>query len=302
MRSSSAWSGSSALQRPHVEAEAAEVDRPGHVRDVGDDQRVGGGAVDGADLGGRQPRRARSSGPASGRTTPPAPFGIALEQHRPTAHRPHQRPGDRLVVADEVELGLAALGEEDLVRARDRHLAPGEVDRHSPRRVSPWHHPIAWKRSTAGNGRRPATSVDVAGRTDITSDAPAEQVDGAVAAHRPEDRIERTIVAAATVEDVLDGPEDRIERRTALVTTTGVEQVEQVLETRDRQRQAVATVTTVRQLPADGAGRLTLRADVDVEPFRRLGERVEVERVRPTSAGRWPARRRRGRCRDRCSG
>ena len=32
------------------------------------------------------------------------------------------------VVADEVELGLAALGEEDLVRAGDPHLAPGELD------------------------------------------------------------------------------------------------------------------------------------------------------------------------------
>ena len=35
---------------------------------------------------------------------------------------------DRRVVADEVELGLAALAEQHLVRARDRHLAPGQLE------------------------------------------------------------------------------------------------------------------------------------------------------------------------------
>ena len=39
-----------------------------------------------------------------------------------------QRLGDRGVVADEVELGLAALGEQHLVRAGDPHLAPGELE------------------------------------------------------------------------------------------------------------------------------------------------------------------------------
>ena len=45
---------------------------------------------------------------------PPAPLREALHQHRPAAHRAHQRLGDRGVVADEVELRLAALAEEDL--------------------------------------------------------------------------------------------------------------------------------------------------------------------------------------------
>ena len=48
---------------------------------------------------------------------PPAPFGKPLHQHRPAAHRAHQRLGEPQVVADEVELGLA--------RARGRTPCPG---------------------------------------------------------------------------------------------------------------------------------------------------------------------------------
>ena len=43
----------------------------------------------------------------------------ALEEHRPPAHGGQQRPADRLVEADQVELGLAPLGEEHLVGAGD---------------------------------------------------------------------------------------------------------------------------------------------------------------------------------------
>ena len=39
-----------------------------------------------------------------------------------------QRLGHRGVVAHEVELRLAALGEQDLVGAGDPHLAPGELE------------------------------------------------------------------------------------------------------------------------------------------------------------------------------
>ena len=59
---------------------------------------------------------------------PPAPFGKRCMQHRAAAHRAHERLGDRGVVADEVELRLAALGEQDLAGARDPHLAPGELE------------------------------------------------------------------------------------------------------------------------------------------------------------------------------
>ena len=51
-----------------------------------------------------------------------------LHEHRPSAHRAHQRFFDREVVLDEVELGLAALGEHHLVRAGDADGTPGDVE------------------------------------------------------------------------------------------------------------------------------------------------------------------------------
>ena len=42
--------------------------------------------------------------------------------------RAEHRLGDREVVVDEVELGLAPLGEQDLARARDAHRVPGDVE------------------------------------------------------------------------------------------------------------------------------------------------------------------------------
>ena len=55
-------------------------------------------------------------------------LGEALHEHGAPAHRAHQRLGDGDVVADEVELGLAPLGEEHLVRAGDPDLAPGQLE------------------------------------------------------------------------------------------------------------------------------------------------------------------------------
>ena len=52
----------------------------------------------------------------------------ALHQGRSAAHRAHQRLGDAQVVVDEVELGLAALREEDLVGAGDAHLVPVDLE------------------------------------------------------------------------------------------------------------------------------------------------------------------------------
>ena len=54
--------------------------------------------------------------------------GEALQQHRPVAHRPHHRVADRHVVVDEIELGVAAGREEDLVGAGDRERPPGDRD------------------------------------------------------------------------------------------------------------------------------------------------------------------------------
>ena len=52
----------------------------------------------------------------------------ALHQHGPSAHRAHDRLGDREVVVDEVELGLAPLLEEHLARARDADVVAVDLE------------------------------------------------------------------------------------------------------------------------------------------------------------------------------
>ena len=103
-----------------MEAEAGEVDRPEHVGHVGRDERPRGRAVRRRDL-----VVCSQSGALSGtrfwkNELPARPLGEALHEHRAAAHRPHERLGDAQVVGGEIELGLAALSEEDLVRVTDQ--------------------------------------------------------------------------------------------------------------------------------------------------------------------------------------
>ena len=60
--------------------------------------------------------------------SPPAPSREPLQHHRPAAHRREQRLADRLVVPDEVELGLAPLGEEQLVGMGDLDVATVDLE------------------------------------------------------------------------------------------------------------------------------------------------------------------------------
>src|SRR5262249_43562143 len=83
-----------------------------------------------------------------------APLGAvreALHQRRPPARSAHERLGDGEVVAHEVELRLAALGEEDLVRARDRDALPGDVD---DLLVGHRAVPVRWRRNTVPPAKR----------------------------------------------------------------------------------------------------------------------------------------------------
>ena len=65
-----------------------------------------------------------------------------LQHHRPAAHRREQRLPDRLVVADEVELGLAPRGEEHACRGGETvsscpSIVERDLVRHSDRRYPP---------------------------------------------------------------------------------------------------------------------------------------------------------------------
>jgi hypothetical protein len=114
--------------RPDVEPEAGQVDRPDHVRHVGEHQRAAGRPVRGAHDRRLQPlRRIRRHSLLEERASLCA-VREPLHEGRPPAGRPQQGLGDGEVVAHQVELGLAALREEDLVRARDRQIASGNLD------------------------------------------------------------------------------------------------------------------------------------------------------------------------------
>ena len=75
------------LVRPHVEAEAAEVDRPQHVGQVGGHQRLRRWCRWASPRSSSAASRARLSGTRFWKNDePPAPVGEALQQHRAAAH------------------------------------------------------------------------------------------------------------------------------------------------------------------------------------------------------------------------
>ena len=110
--------------RVRVEVDAAEVADPGEARGVIDDDLVGGpagreGQGRGPDELGQVLRR-----PLLEERLARGPIDEALEGHRPATGAAQGALGDRLVVGDEVQLGVAGLGEIDLARVRDGHVVP----------------------------------------------------------------------------------------------------------------------------------------------------------------------------------
>ena len=113
---------------PDVEAEAGEVDRPRDVGEVGGHERPRRRAVDGLHR-----RRLEPVGRVVGdalleEVLLADAVREALHQHGPAAHRAHQRLLDRRVVAHEVELRDPGVREQQLARAGDPHLAPGQLE------------------------------------------------------------------------------------------------------------------------------------------------------------------------------
>jgi hypothetical protein len=114
--------------RVRVQVDATEVGDPGEARRVVDDDLVGGpsrgkGQGRGPDELGQVLRRslleerlARSA------------VHEALEGHRPPAGAAQRAIGHGEVVVDEVELGVAGLGEIDLGRVRDGDLAVADPE------------------------------------------------------------------------------------------------------------------------------------------------------------------------------
>ncbi len=110
------------LRRPDMKAEAPEVHRPQDVSEVGGDQGTRRGPVGRADYRGLEPVGTGVRDALLEERRPGRPVGKTLEQHRAPTHGTDQRLLNRLVVVDEIKLGLAPLGEVDLARAGDRDV------------------------------------------------------------------------------------------------------------------------------------------------------------------------------------
>ena len=109
--------------RVRVEVDAAEVDDPRELRGVGDDDLVGGAAGGKAQGDGLHP-----VGPLLGRALleegrARSSIDEALEGHRAIRDASNGPVGDGHVVANEIDLGVALFGEEDLARVGHDDLA-----------------------------------------------------------------------------------------------------------------------------------------------------------------------------------
>ena len=114
--------------RVRVEIDATEVDDPGELGRVAQHHFAGGAPGGELQLHGLDPEWPRLRGPLLEEENALRAVHVPLQRHRP-ATRPTQRaPGDRQVIADQIELRVSALREEDLLRIRDGDLASLDLE------------------------------------------------------------------------------------------------------------------------------------------------------------------------------
>src|SRR5690606_14895780 len=116
--------------RPGVEGERAVLGRPHHGALLGGAHLVGAASAGEGDVRGGDPVGHALGGALLVEPLAGDAVGVALEGGGPLAQGAQQAGGDRLVVARHVQLGVAALREEDLVRAGDPHGPAGHVQFH----------------------------------------------------------------------------------------------------------------------------------------------------------------------------
>ena len=115
--------------RVRVQVDAAEVDDPDELRGVAQHDLVGGPPGGKAQLDRLDPVGPRLRRALLEEEVAVGAVHEALERHRTAAGAAQRAVGHGQVVVDQVELGVAALGEEDLVGVGDRDLAAGDGQR-----------------------------------------------------------------------------------------------------------------------------------------------------------------------------
>ena len=111
-----------------IEVDAAEVDDPGQLRGVAHDDLLRGTAGRKRELHGLDPSGTRCRGAFLKEGLPLCPIDEPLEGHGAAANAAQRSFRDGHVIADQVELRVARLREEDLVRVADRDLTPGDLE------------------------------------------------------------------------------------------------------------------------------------------------------------------------------
>jgi hypothetical protein len=106
-------------RRPGMEVERREIDRPDHVRELGDAQLVGVAAGREGDARRLDPVRPLLGHALLVDRLALGAVRVPLQLRRPLVEGPDDAVADRHVVLGEVELRLAAGREEDLVGVRD---------------------------------------------------------------------------------------------------------------------------------------------------------------------------------------
>ena len=147
-------------RRPRVEVDDAEVDRPDDVGGVGGDQLLGGATRREGDGRRLQPLGHFLRHPLLPDRLLHDPVDEALHHGRPPAQVDQRRLGDRQVVLDDVELRPAGLGEVDLARVGEPHLATVDLEH---RVLALGHRDEGSSRPPYGEGGR-ATGVPNASR------------------------------------------------------------------------------------------------------------------------------------------
>src|SRR5262249_10911329 len=125
--------------RMRMEIDASEVDDPRQLRRVAQHDLARGPAGGKLELHHLDPERPRLGRSLLEKELALRAVDIALERHRPPTRSAQRAFRHREVVAHQVDLGDAALREEDLLRIRDRDLAALDLQQLLARRHAAQH-------------------------------------------------------------------------------------------------------------------------------------------------------------------
>ena len=120
--------------RMRMQIDAAEIDDPRQLCRVAQHDLARGAAGRELELDHFDPERPRFGRALLEEEFPLGAVDVAFERHRPAAGPPQRALGDGEVVADQIDLGDAALWKEDLLRIRDRDLAAFDLQQLLARR------------------------------------------------------------------------------------------------------------------------------------------------------------------------